>query len=94
MATDAADAWRNCFQKWPVELERRGVLVTSFAEQILFDNFVISDDMLLLERKSPDTVGARMVILPFQNIEAVKIVEVVKPKAFQSMGFVIPPPRK
>jgi hypothetical protein len=94
MAADAAETWRNCFRQWPMELERRGLLVTSFGEQILFDNFAASDAMLLIERRAPDAVGARMVLVPFQNIQALKIVEVAKLKSFESLGFVIPPPRK
>ena len=57
MDTDVAQSWRNCFRQWPSDLDRRGVLVTSFGEQIVFDAFATSDDMLLLERKAPDTVG-------------------------------------
>ncbi len=90
MATDVAESWRNCFRQWPSDLERRGVLVTSFGEQIVFDGFAISDDMLLLERKAPDTVGARTVILPYPHIQALKIVDVTKVKTFQSMGFTAP----
>ena len=91
MDKDVAESWRNCFGQWPSDLERRGVLVTSFGEQIVFDGFATSDDMLLLERKSPDTVGARTVILPYQNVQALKIVDVTKVKTFQSMGFTAPP---
>ncbi len=90
MAADAAETWRNCFRQWPAELERRGVLVTNFNEQILFNNFSTSDDMLLIERQAPDTVGARLVLVAYRNIDALKIVDVVKMKAFQSMGFVVP----
>ena len=39
MAVDAADVWQKCFAHWPVEVERRGVLVTTFGEQIPFDSF-------------------------------------------------------
>jgi hypothetical protein len=91
MDTDVALSWRNCFRQWPSDLDRRGVLVTSFGEQIVFDAFATSDDMLLLERKAPDTVGARTVILPYQHIQALKIVDVTKVKTFQSMGFTAPP---
>jgi hypothetical protein len=91
MDKDVAETWRNCFRQWPAELERRGVLVTSFGEQIVFDAFATSDEMLLLERKAPDTVGARTVILAYQNIQALKIVDVTKVKTFQSMGFTAPP---
>ena len=94
MAMDAADIWRKCFSQWPAELERRGVLVTSFGEQIAFEGFATSDEMLLVERRAPDTVGARTVILAYQAITALKIVDVTKPKAFQSMGFSVPPSRK
>ena len=93
MATDAAETWRNCFDKWPPEMARRGVLVTSFGEQIVFDSFATSPDLLLIERRSPDAVGARTVLIAYQNIAAVKIVDVVKIKTFGPMGF-IPPPRK
>ena len=92
MATEVAEIWRNCFRQWPADLERRGVLVTSFDEQIPFDGFATSDDLLLLERRAPDTVGARTVLVAYQCIQALKIVEVTKAKAFQSMGFTIPPP--
>ncbi|MEX0676656.1 MAG: hypothetical protein WD063_06245 [Pirellulales bacterium] len=94
MATDAAEIWRQCFARWPAEMERRGVLVTSFDEQISFDAFATSGDLLLIERRSPDTVGARTVLVAYQNIVALKIVDVVKMKTFQSMGFVAPAPRK
>ncbi|KKK64655.1 hypothetical protein LCGC14_2982010 [marine sediment metagenome] len=67
MAMDAAETWRNCFDKWPPEMARRGVLVTSFGEQIVFDSFATSPDLLLIERRSPDTVGARTVLIQQEN---------------------------
>ena len=94
MAKDVADIWRQCFQQWPAELDRRGVLVTSFDEQIPFEGFATSEEMVLLERRAPDTVGARMVLIAYQNIQALKIVDVVQLKSFQALGFVIPPSRK
>ncbi len=94
MPTEAATIWRHCLEHWPTELERRGVLVTSFDEQIPFDGFAVGDEMLIVERRTPDTSGARLVIIPYQNIRALKIVDVAKLKAFQPMGFVLPPPRK
>ena len=94
MAMDAAEIWRRCFQEWPAELERHGVLITSFGDQIPFGGFATSPEMLLVERKAPDTVGARIVILPYANILGLKITDVVKPKAFQSLGFTVPASRK
>jgi hypothetical protein len=90
MATDAAEVWRDCFRKWPANLARHGVLVTSFAEQILFDGFATHEHLLLVERRTPDTVGARIVLIAYQHIQAVKIVDVVKMIAFEPMGFVMP----
>lgn len=91
---DAAEIWRESFRNWPADVERRGVIVTSFAEQIAFENFATSEHMLLIERRAPDTVGARSVLIPYQNVAALKIVDVVKMKSFQPMGFVVPAPRK
>jgi hypothetical protein len=94
MAADAGEIWRHCFAQWPAEMERRGVLVTSFGEQIPFESFAVSPDLLLIERRTPDTIGARTVLIAYQNIAAVKVVDVVKVKAFASLGFVPPPARK
>ncbi|MBI3837010.1 MAG: hypothetical protein HY288_03645 [Planctomycetia bacterium] len=94
MATDAAEIWRHCFEEWPAEVDRRGVLITSFGDQIPFEAFATSSEMLLIERRSPDTVGARIVMVPYGNIQGLKIVDVVKLKDFQSLGFTTPPPRK
>jgi hypothetical protein len=94
MAGDAAEVWRHCFNSWPAEVDRRGVLVTSFDEQIPFESFLASTDMLLVERRAPDTLGARMVLIAFHDIRALKIVYVLKPKAFHSLGFSLPPGRK
>jgi hypothetical protein len=86
----ATDVWRDCLRNWPAEVERRGVLVTVFGEQIAFNNFATSDTMLLVERIAPDTVGARTVLVDYQQVAALKLTDVVKMKSFQSLGFVIP----
>ena len=87
MATDAAAAWRQFFQSWPQGVPPRGVLVTRADEQIVFDGLMASDTMLLIERKTPDTTGARKVLLAYQDIAALKFVDVVKGKTFESAGF-------
>ena len=61
--------------------------MTSFDEQIPFVNFSASSEMLLVERRAPDTVGARLVMLPYLNIVGLKIVDVFKPKVFAAMVF-------
>ncbi|HVU90549.1 MAG TPA: hypothetical protein VHD36_24720 [Pirellulales bacterium] len=85
---DAGAAWRDYFLAWPKELPRRGVLVTAFGEQVPFDGFMTTDALLLIERRTPDTIGARKVILSYTQIVAIKLVDVVKAKTLASAGFV------
>ena len=84
---ESAAIWKDYFARWPAEVPRAGVLVTTFEEQIPFDGFAISENLLLLERRNPDTVGARKILLAYDSIAAIKIVDVVKVKAFASLGF-------
>jgi hypothetical protein len=80
-------SWRDLFGVWPSEIPHRGVLVTSFGEQIAFSSFSIGDGFLLVERQTPDAVGARALMLPYDQILGVKITDVVKPRLFQAFGF-------
>ena len=82
-----AHVWKQYFAAWPEDLPRRGVLVTNFAEQIPFQGFMTSDALVLLERNAPDALGARFVMIPYQGIQALKIVDVAKPKALNALGF-------
>jgi hypothetical protein len=91
---DLAAVWKEYFRNWPADVDRRGILVTNYEEQIPFDGFSTSENMILLERRAPDTVGARKVLLPFQHIVAVKITDVVKSRSFQACGFEEGRPRK
>lgn len=84
---DAAQIWREFFDHWPKEIPHAGVVVTNFDDQIPFIGYMTSESMLLLERRTPDTVGGRKVILPFANILAVKMTEVTKGKPYESFGF-------
>jgi hypothetical protein len=81
-------SWQQYFQNWPKDVPRRGIVVTSFAEQVAFDGFLTTDTMLLLQRKTPDNAGARKVLLAYDTVVAVKFVDVVRGKAFESSGFV------
>ncbi len=85
---DAGTIWRDYFLKWPKEMPRRGVLVTSFGEQIPFDGFLTTDTLLLVERRTPDTIGARKLILSYDQVLAIKLVDVVKSKVLNAAGFV------
>ena len=75
------------FTHWPEQLPRRGVLVTTFGEQIPFNSFMLRGELLVVQRRAPDTSGARQVILALSQISALKIVDVVKAGAFEAAGF-------
>jgi len=79
---------KKLFREWPAEMPRRGVLITTRDEQIPFSGFLTQEELLLVERKTPDTMGSRIVILPYGNISSVKLTDVVSPKLFQDLGFV------
>lgn len=82
-----SSSWQRYFQNWPKDVPPRGIVVTSFDEQVPFDGFLTTDGMVLLERKTPDTIGARKVLLAYENIVAIKFVDVIRSKAFESAGF-------
>ena len=82
-----ASTWKQFFGEWPAVLPRRGVVITSFGEQIIFSGFLTSEAFLLVERSTPDSSGARVVVLRYESVEAVKIIDVVKPSTFRQMGF-------
>lgn len=88
MLTSALDSpWKAYFRQWPVGAPPTGVVVTSQGEQIPFDGFMTSDTLLMVERKSPDTLGSRRVVLEYKHIAAVKVVDVVKNRWFSEAGF-------
>jgi hypothetical protein len=87
---DILRTWKDVFGRWPPDMPRRGILVVAFGEQIPFSGFSISDGFLLVERQTPDSMGARTVLVPYDQIAAVKIVDIVKTRLFQSLGFESP----
>lgn len=78
---------KKLFCEWPIKMPRQGVLITSRDEQIPFAGFLTHQGLLLIERKTPDTMGSRIVILPYENIAGVKLTDVVSPKLFRDLGF-------
>jgi hypothetical protein len=87
---DAVSGWKEMFARWPADMPRRGVLVVAFGEQISFTNFATGDGFLLLERQSPDAVGGRTIVLAYDKILGLKLVDVAKAKALQALGFSLP----
>lgn len=89
-----AEYWQSFFKGWPAGVDRRGVLVVSYGEQIPFDSFMPGADLLLVDRSVPDTIGARKIVIPYRNIAAVKLIDVVRNKLFIPLGFEEPPAKR
>ena len=87
MEKPVANVWHDFFADWPSDFLRRGVVISSYQEQIPFNDFVISSDVIILERPTPDAVGGRRVALPFARIEAVKYTDPMKTQQLLAAGF-------
>jgi len=79
--------WKDLLQAWPAEIPRRGVVVTTWGEQVPFEGFLSNEGFLIISRSTPDSLGARMLVVPFDSVAALKLTDVVKAKSFQSLGF-------
>jgi hypothetical protein len=84
---DEISLWRKFFQHWPAKLPQRGLIVTRFDEQFPFNGYLIAGDLLMLERKTPDNLGARKMLLPISQVAAVKIIDPIKGDLFKEFGF-------
>ena len=73
---DAAEGWKKVFKSWPAGYPKTGMLVTTFQDTIPFSNFLISDQILLLERDKPDAQGARKTMVAFSSIAGLKLTDV------------------
>ena len=82
------EMWRDFFAKWPAALPRRGVIVSTLNEAIPFKSFLIKGEMLLLERTNPDPIGTRFILLGFDAIHMVKLIDPLKEEIFAGAGFV------
>lgn len=83
----AGGSWGDFFSRWPSGVPKRGILVTLFGEQIPFSGFLFRDDILFVERTTPDQLGGRALLLPVDQIAAVKFLDVVKTKSLEVCGF-------
>ncbi len=88
MATAASEIWRDLFTKWPEGIARRGVLVSTLNEANPFKSFLLRGEMLLLERTNPDPLGARYVMISFESIHMVKLIDPLKEEILKAAGFV------
>ncbi len=82
-----ADTYRTLFAKWPTDVARRGIVLSRQGEVNPFKGFMLAESMVLLERANPDTLGARFVAMPYEEVAGVKFVDPLKATAFEAMGF-------
>lgn len=73
--------------EWPVSIERKGLLLTSFGEAVPFVDFMLSGNLVLLDRGVPDTSDSRRVILAIDTIVGIKITAPIEMARFTAMGF-------
>ena len=78
---------RRIFAEWPVSIPRQGMIVTTFGETIPFSNYMLSGELILVERKTPDALGARRVIMGMDSVQAIKILDAIELARFTAMGF-------
>jgi hypothetical protein len=80
--------WKDVFAKWPASLPKRGVLTSTLNEVTPFKSFLLKDDTLLLERTNPDPLGARYVLMGFDAIHMIKLIDPLPEATLSSAGFV------
>lgn len=86
----SAEAWRSLFENWPESIPRAGMVVTSYGETIAFKDFLISGSIVLVERETPDSLGARKVMIAYDGIACVKLTSPMELARYQVMGFQSP----
>ena len=90
---EEALVWRKFLVEWPKDIPHSGVIVTTL-EQVPFVDFLLSEHFGLFERRAPDTVGGRRVMIPYSNIAAIKFVDPVPDESFTTCGFRAAKPTK
>jgi hypothetical protein len=88
MATENQRTWQEVFTKWPEKLPKRGVLLSTLNEVTPFKSFLIKGDTLLLERTNPDPMGGRYILMGFDSIHMLKLIDPLKEEIFSAAGFV------
>ena len=80
--------WKSFFNNWPAGIQHRGILVTVLNEPVPFKGFMIKEDVLLLDRTNPDSLGGRFVLVGFDAINCVKLIDPLRESVFTGAGFV------
>ena len=83
----AAQTWKSFFAEWPAELPRRGVVLSSLNESMPFTNFWLRGEMVMLQRKNPDTMGSRYILISYEGIDSVRFIDPLSDQIIASAGF-------
>ncbi|MEQ9407870.1 MAG: hypothetical protein RIK87_09080 [Fuerstiella sp.] len=75
------------FVHWPAAIPRQGTVVTTSGESVPFNDYMLTDELILLIRPQPDAHGTRRVIMKMHDVQAVRIAEAIDPERFTAMGF-------
>lgn len=86
-AEPAESAWAEFFRDWPEQITKRGIVVSKQNEPSPFKSFMLRGSFVLFERISPDSMGGRFLVLPFEEIAAVKFTDPLKQPALEASGF-------
>lgn len=81
------NVWRDLLERWPKDMPHKGVIMTELNESIPFVGFAYDDDLMVVQRQTPDAIGARQAIIPFRAISYLKITAIVLPKTYTEFGF-------
>ena len=88
----ATNTWKSFLSEWPAEFPRRGVILSVLNEIIPFNNFWIQDEIVLIERKNPDTSGSRYIMITFDRIDSVRLIDPISESVIATTGFAAPTP--
>ena len=78
---------QRIFLQWPAAIRRVGTIVTSFGDNIPFNDYMVNGKLLLLLRPTPDAHGVRRVIVNMDNVLALKFEDAIDAERFTVMGF-------
>ena len=88
MVEKSQPVWKEIFTSWPEKLPKRGVVISTLNEMTPFKGYMIKGETLLLERTNPDPAGARYVLMGFDAIHMLKLIDPLREDVFTAAGFI------
>jgi hypothetical protein len=80
--------WSQLLNNWPEGLPKKGLITTTLDELIPFKGFMLSEEMAVLERTTPDPSGTRCILLGFETIAQIKLIDPPNESILAAAGFV------